>query len=91
MNYSKGIERWRFFKLDFEIRIKKVRISIGITQRQLSIKAGLSQGYIAKLESPYRSKSPTLNTVLKIAKVLKVCPYSLVICNSDCDNCNLKQ
>ncbi|KEI02887.1 helix-turn-helix transcriptional regulator [Clostridium botulinum C/D] len=75
----------------FELRIKEFRLKLRISQKQLARKAELSQGYIAKLESTrYWNKSPTLNTLIKIAKVFNVCPYKIVICNGNCNNCKLK-
>lgn len=73
--------------LSFELQIKKTRISMGISQKELAKKSRLSQSYIAKLESNNRVKSPTLNTLKKISKVLNVCPFFLVQCNKQCYKC----
>ncbi|MCD3211783.1 helix-turn-helix transcriptional regulator [Clostridium botulinum C/D] len=75
---------------EFEICIKEFRLKFGISQEQLALKAGLSQGYVSKLESKDRTKSPTLNSVYRIAKVFKICPYRLIICSGSCDTCKLK-
>ncbi|MCD3217450.1 helix-turn-helix domain-containing protein [Clostridium botulinum C] len=85
-------ERWnKLLELKFELRIKEFRLFLGISQKNLARKAKLSQGYIAKLESKNRTKSPTLNTIYLIAQVFKVCPFDLVTCNGNCDTCKLKK
>ncbi|MCD3223818.1 helix-turn-helix domain-containing protein [Clostridium botulinum] len=77
-------------KVKFELQIKEFRMMMGISQKELAKKAELSQGYIAKLESNYWEKSPTLNTLIKISKAFNVCPYKIFRCNNNCDICKLK-
>ena len=54
----------------FGMKIKELRTERGITQEALARKADLSLGYIARLE--VGRHEPTLTTLAKIAKVLKV-------------------
>ncbi|MBN3421727.1 helix-turn-helix domain-containing protein [Clostridium botulinum] len=83
-------------ELNFNLLIKENRIRSGMTQKALAKKAGLSQGYIAKLESTNRTtnrgedSSPTLRCLFKIGKAVEKCPYILFICNGDCEICALK-
>ncbi|WP_039233367.1 helix-turn-helix domain-containing protein [Clostridium novyi] len=78
-------------KLEFQLHIKEFRLKFGLSQKKLAVKAGLTQSYIAKLESNNREKSPTLNSMYAISKALNVCPYSIVTCKNNCDNCILKK
>ncbi len=52
------------------MRLKKLRQSRGLTQGQLAEKAGFSRAYIARLE--IGRHDPTLSTLEKLAKALKV-------------------
>lgn len=49
--------------------IKKIREEMGISQRELARKTGLSCGYICHLEKERRN-NPSFNTMQKIASVL---------------------
>jgi len=51
--------------------IKKIRKRLGISQDKLSKLADISHNTIIKIESG-KIKNPTINTVKKIAKALKV-------------------
>lgn len=51
--------------------IKKLREEQGITQRELSIKSGVSRNLIARLESG-DVQNTTTDTLFKIANALKV-------------------
>lgn len=70
----------------FEFSFKNIRISKNITQEELANRCNLSQSYVSELENNSSTgKSPTLDTVKKIAMQLDVCPKDLLIC--DCEKC----
>ncbi len=52
------------------MKIKQLREAEGITQEDLAKKAGLSLGYIGRLE--IGRHDPSLSTLVKLAKALKV-------------------
>ncbi len=52
------------------MRLRQLRADRGITQEALAKKAGLSRVYIARLE--LGQQDPTLGTLTKLAKALKV-------------------
>ena len=54
----------------FIMRLKQLRANRGITQEALAKKAGLSRVYVARLETG--KQDPTLTTLTKLAKALKV-------------------
>ena len=51
-------------------RIKALREQRGLTQEALAAKAGVSRGYLARLE--IGRHDPTVGTVEKLAKALRV-------------------
>lgn len=51
-------------------KIKKLRGDLAMTQEDLAFKVGVDRSYMGFLERG--EKNPTLSTVIKIAKVLKV-------------------
>ena len=51
-------------------RIKKLREERHMTQEDLAVKAGVSRGYLARVETGRHE--PTLSTLEKLAKALKV-------------------
>ena len=53
------------------IVLKGLREKKGLSQRALAAKAGVTQAYIAELESGAR-KNPTVATLQRLAKALKV-------------------
>lgn len=55
--------------------LKKIRISKELTQYQLAKKSEISQSYISEIENLL--KSPTLETIEKLANALQVHPYEL--------------
>lgn len=58
-------------KIEFlENRILALRLSAGITQKELASRLKTSQAYVSKIESP--THRPSLATLQKIAKVLKI-------------------
>jgi len=52
------------------MRLKQWRERRGMTQEQLATKAGLSRGFLARLETARHD--PKLSTLEKLAKALKV-------------------
>jgi transcriptional regulator with XRE-family HTH domain len=52
------------------MRIKEWRERRGLTQEQLAHKAGISRGYLARLETA--RQDPKLSTLEKVAKALKI-------------------
>jgi transcriptional regulator with XRE-family HTH domain len=52
------------------LRLRALRQARGLTQAQLAAKAGLSREYLARLETA--RQDPTLTTLEKLAKALKV-------------------
>ena len=54
----------------FIVRLKQFRAVRGMTQEALAKKAGISRVYIARLETG--KQDPTLSTLVKLAKALKV-------------------
>ena len=61
-------------------RIKILRRTIPVTQEELSEQANLSQNFISQLENG--QKSPSIETLLKIAHVLEIPFHELFIENS---------
>ncbi len=53
-------------------RIKTIRKEIGMSQLDLALEAGISQGFLATIES--HKKIPTISTVIKIARALDISP-----------------
>jgi DNA-binding XRE family transcriptional regulator len=80
-----------FCKNLYTLYIKEYRILRHLTQEQLALKVGVSQGFIAQLESPNitRKKSPRLSLMLKIAETLQVCPNVLV--HLHCHVCSMAE
>ena len=54
----------------FAVRLKAVRVKRGMSQEALAKKAGISRGYLLRLEAG--RQDPTLGTVERLAKALKV-------------------
>lgn len=69
---SENIEKWLEF---ISGRIKEARKSVGLTQAELSAKAGIPQSHISRLERG--EHSPTTKTVRKIAVALGIAPKDL--------------
>lgn len=62
-------------ELDVASRIQQERILRRMSQMDLALEAGISQGYLAMVES--HQKIPTITTIFKIAKALNIAPASL--------------
>jgi transcriptional regulator with XRE-family HTH domain len=58
------------------MRIKLLREQRRMTQEQLAVRAGISRGYLARLETA--RQDPRLSTIEKLAKALKVKVAELV-------------
>jgi transcriptional regulator with XRE-family HTH domain len=56
--------------------LRKIRERKGVTQEQLALDAGLNRAYIGYIERGERN--PSTNTLVKIAKALKVSPKDLL-------------
>lgn len=56
--------------------IRKVRENKGITQEKVALDAGLNRAYIGYIERGERN--PSTETLVKIAKALKVSPKDLL-------------
>ncbi len=55
----------------FKDMLRKLREAKGMTQEQLAERVGVTREYITMLESGARA-NPTIDTLKKLAKVLKV-------------------
>ena len=62
-------------ELEVAFRIQQERILRRMSQMDLALEAGISQGYLAMVES--HQKIPTITTIFKIAKALNIAPASL--------------
>lgn len=58
------------------MRLKRLRAERGLTQEVLAKRSGMSHGYLARLEIGMHD--PSLNTLAKLAKALKVTVGELV-------------
>lgn len=56
--------------------VRNIRERKGITQEQLALNAGLNRAYIGYIERGERN--PSTDTLVKIAKALKVSPKDLL-------------
>lgn len=56
--------------------IRRIRERKGITQEQLALNAGLNRAYIGYIERAERN--PSTDTLVKIARALKVSPKDLL-------------
>jgi transcriptional regulator with XRE-family HTH domain len=61
---------------DFARRIRALRSSRGISQAELARAAGLSRGYLSRVE--IGMQSPTLEVIERLAAALKVRPADLL-------------
>jgi transcriptional regulator with XRE-family HTH domain len=53
-------------------QIKKIRVRQGLSQMELSLRANLTQSFLANLEKG--KKQPSVLTIIKLANALKVSP-----------------
>jgi transcriptional regulator with XRE-family HTH domain len=58
------------------MRIKLLREQRRMTQEELAARAGISRGYLARLETA--RQDPRLSTIEKLAKALRVKPAELL-------------
>ena len=61
---------------DFAGRVKALRAKRSLTQAQLAERAGISHGYLSRIE--IGMQSPTLEVIEKLAAALKVKPAALL-------------
>jgi len=59
------------------MNVKQLRARCGLTQIELAVKTRVSQAYIAQLETGEQD-NPTLDTLRRLAKALKVTVGELV-------------
>lgn len=64
--------------------IKEVREELGITQKELSKRTGISRNYIAELENS-KKVNPSFETIFKIAQALEVEIKKNYVATSDID------
>lgn len=62
---------------DLGTRLRRLRVSAGLTQEQLAREAGITTGNVAQLEQG-KIRDPRLATIRAIARVLKVSWDTLV-------------
>ncbi|HWF43186.1 MAG TPA: helix-turn-helix transcriptional regulator [Candidatus Kapabacteria bacterium] len=62
--------------------IKGFRKKLGYTQEQLAAKAELSSNHLARMERNEKGVAPSLQTLAKLAKALKIPPNVLLIADS---------
>jgi transcriptional regulator with XRE-family HTH domain len=60
------------------VELQRLRRLRGLTQVELARRTGLTQGYIAKIESAKYAPDPALSVVLKLARALGVSIGELV-------------
>jgi transcriptional regulator with XRE-family HTH domain len=60
----------------FTMRLKTLRMSLGLSQEALAHRIGFSRAYVARLE--IGRHDPPLSTIVKLAKALKV-PVSALV------------
>jgi transcriptional regulator with XRE-family HTH domain len=59
--------------------IKGFRKKLGYTQEKLAAKAELSSNHLARMERNEKGVAPSLQTLTKLAKALKIPPHMLLI------------
>lgn len=62
-------------ELKVATRIQEERLARKLSQLDLALEAGISQGYLAMVES--HQKIPTITTIFKIARALNISPTEL--------------
>lgn len=56
--------------------VRRLRLSLGLTQEDLAVRSGFDQRYISQLESGRRN--PTVVTLFEIAQALQTLPAELI-------------
>lgn len=62
--------------LAFGLVLRKLRKEFGLTQEDLGFEADLRRTFVSVLE--LGQQQPTLNTIFKLAKALKISPSDLI-------------
>ena len=62
-------------ELKVATRIQEERLARKLSQLDLALEAGISQGYLAMVES--HQKIPTITTIFKISRALNISPTEL--------------
>lgn len=70
-------ERDKYLKIG--LNIAYYRKIAGMSQEQLAEATGLSRQHIGHLEAPNMSNKPSLDTLFKIAKALRIEEYKLLV------------
>ena len=72
------------------LMLRSARIRKRLSQEQLANRLSVSQSYISKLENK-RTKTVSIELVLKLSKILSICPISVFVFLADdcCPDCNL--
>ncbi len=63
-------------RLDFGRRVKRRRQALTLSQPELAKRAGISRGYLARVE--LGMQSPTLEVIERLARALRVTPGELL-------------
>lgn len=64
--------------------IRKYRIQRDVSQEHLALESGIHPAYISKLERG--EKCPTIDTLYRLAKALRIPVYKLIDIDGDIDN-----
>ena len=64
--------------------IRKYRIHRDVSQEHLALESGIHPAYISKLERG--EKCPTIDTLYRLAKALRIPVYKLIDIDGDIDN-----
>ena len=60
----------------FGVVVRRLRLAAGLTQEELSFKAGLQRNYISSIE--LGEKQPSLTTIIKLSQALGLKPGRLL-------------
>lgn len=70
--------------------LRTARMRKRLSQAQLANMLNVSQSYVSKLENK-RIKTPPIFLILKLSKILNICPFAVFdfLSENCCKNCNL--
>ncbi|MCL2019520.1 MAG: helix-turn-helix domain-containing protein [Oscillospiraceae bacterium] len=69
---------------NFGDKVKRYRTVNGKSQEELALESEISTAYLGQIERGMRC--PTIDTLLKISRVLKISPSRLLDCEEDAEN-----